>query len=248
MAHELNNPLNNIGLFVGNLLDESEQAGSDARREALIRGLRAVLEQVKRPTQIITHLRTFGRVAGPTREAVDPNEVITTAVGLLSQQLRLRDIEVILDLGPIPLAHANQIQLEQVFINLLTNARDALQHSDKKRITIRSRLGREHLEIWIHDTGLGIPIDVLPRVFDPFFTTKEVGKGTGLGLSIAYGIVKEHQGSLSVLRHPGEGTEFLIALPLGAEASVLDEQSERGNPLNDPSETSARGVGHREVA
>ena len=210
--------------------------------------LRAAQEEVKRATQIITHLRTFGRLAGPTREAVDPNEVITTSVGLLSQQLRLRDIGVILDVGPIPLAHANHIRLEQVFINLLTNARDALEHSDKKRITIRSRRAQEHLEIRVHDTGPDIPAEILPRMFDPFFTTKEVGKGTGLGLSIAYGIVKEHQGSLSVLRHPGEGTEFLIVLPLGGEASVLDEQSERGNPLNDPSETSARGVGHREVA
>ena len=131
------------------------------------------------------------------------------------EQLRLHEIEVTLDLGPEePVVVGNPIQLEQVFINLLANARDAVADSLRKAIRISASVGSTSVEIAFVDTGHGIPSGLERRVFDPFFTTKEVGKGTGLGLSITYGIVKEHGGTISVVSQPGEGATFLIRLPL----------------------------------
>src|SRR5205814_287260 len=120
-----------------------------------------------------------------------------------------------LDLGPeeaVVVGHP--IQLEQVFINLLTNARDAVADSLRKAIRISASVGSAAVEIAFVDTGHGIPSGLERRIFDPFFTTKEVGKGTGLGLSITYGIIKEHGGTISVVSPPGEGATFLINLPL----------------------------------
>ena len=110
----------------------------------------------------------------------------------------------------------NPIQLEQVFINLLTNARDAVADSPRKAIRISSSVGPAAVEVAFADSGPGIPPGLEQRIFDPFFTTKEVGKGTGLGLSITYGIVKEHGGTISVVSRPGEGATFLLHLPLAA--------------------------------
>jgi len=110
----------------------------------------------------------------------------------------------------------NPIQLEQDFINLLTNARDAVAESPRKAIRISGSVGPEVVEVAFTDTGEGIPPGVERRIFDPFFTTKEVGKGTGLGLSITYGIIKEHGGTISVVSPPGEGATFLIHLPLAS--------------------------------
>src|SRR5213078_1165472 len=139
---------------------------------------------------------------------------------LLQEQLRLRAIDVELDLCPDELVlHGNPIQLEQVFINLLTNARDALEEvpQERKKIRIASSLDRDRIRIVFSDTGPGIPAGTAKRVFDPFFTTKEVGTGTGLGLSITYSIVKEHGGEISLSRTPGGGAGFLIELPVAGE-------------------------------
>jgi signal transduction histidine kinase len=141
--------------------------------------------------------------------------VIERALSLVQEQLRLREIQVTLDLGAEdPIVIGNAIQLEQVFINLLTNARDALARSPKKAIHISASLSAARVEIVFADTGPGIPPGLEARVFDPFFTTKDIGKGTGLGLSITYGIIKEHGGTISVRSDPGHGAEFLIELPL----------------------------------
>jgi signal transduction histidine kinase len=133
----------------------------------------------------------------------------------MREQLRLRQIEVMVDLGSEEtVVVANPIQLEQVFINLLTNARDAVADSPRKAIRISSSVGPAAVEVAFADSGPGIPPGLEQRIFDPFFTTKEVGKGTGLGLSITYGIVKEHGGTISVVSRPGEGATFVIHLPL----------------------------------
>src|SRR5207244_12971782 len=116
-----------------------------------------------------------------------------------------------------PVVVGNPIQLEQVFINLLANARDAVADSLRKAMRSSAWVGSAAVEIAVVDTGHGIPSGLERRIFDPFFTTKEVGKGTGLGLSITYGIVKEHGGTISVVSTPGEGATFLIQLPLAAD-------------------------------
>ena len=213
VAHELNNPLNNTGLFVGNAIDLIELGAPD--KGAIVRELRHALQQVGKATEIISHLRTFGRAAPVSREPIPLRQVIERALSLMRQQLRLREIEVTVDLGrEEPVVVGNPIQLEQVFINLLTNARDAMADSPRKAIRISGSVGPAIVEVAFADTGDGIPPGLERRIFDPFFTTKEVGKGTGLGLSITYGIINEHGGTISVVSPPGEGATFLIQLPL----------------------------------
>src|SRR5438105_8376373 len=213
VAHELNNPLNNTALFVANAIDLIELGVTD--KPQILKELRQAMQQVWKATQIITHLRTFGRAAPASREPIALRAVIEGALSLVQEQLRLHEIEVTVDLGrEEPVIVGNPIQLEQVFINLLTNARDAVLDSPRKAIRISASVGSTSVEIAFVDTGHGIPSGLERRVFDPFFTTKEVGKGTGLGLSITYGIVKEHGGTISVESTPSEGTTFLIELPL----------------------------------
>jgi C4-dicarboxylate-specific signal transduction histidine kinase len=213
VAHELNNPLNNIGLFVGNAVDLIELGVTD--KGQVVRELRHSMQQVRKATEIILHLRTFGRAAPVSHEPVSLRQVIERALSLMQEQLRLREIEVTVDLGPEdPVVVGNPIQLEQVFINLMTNARDAMADSPRKAIRISAVVGPAETEVAFADTGNGIPPGLERRIFDPFFTTKEVGKGTGLGLSITYGIIKEHGGTISVVSAPGEGATFLIHLPL----------------------------------
>ncbi|HEV8376012.1 MAG TPA: ATP-binding protein [Candidatus Polarisedimenticolia bacterium] len=213
VAHELNNPLNNIGLFVGNAVDLIKLGATD--KGEIIRELRQAMTQLRRATEIISHLRTFGRVAPMSRDPVNLKQVIEQALSLVREQLRLRDIQVSVDLGSEnPVVMGPSIQLEQVFINLLTNARDAVLNSPRKEIRISGSVSLRSVEIAFADTGPGIPPGLELRIFDPFFTTKEVGKGTGLGLSITYGIIKELGGTISVVSPPNEGATFLIQLPL----------------------------------
>src|SRR5213080_5429745 len=213
VAHELNNPLNNIGLFVGNAVDLIELAVPD--KGPIVRELRHALQQVGKATEIISHLRTFGRAAPVRREPISLRQVIDRSLSLMQEQLRLREIEVTVDLGPEePVVLGNAIQLEQVFINLLTNARDAVAEAPRKAIRIACSTGSGAVDVSLADSGHGIPPGLERRIFDPFFTTKEVGKGTGLGLSITYGIINEHGGTISVVSPPGEGATFLIHLPL----------------------------------
>jgi C4-dicarboxylate-specific signal transduction histidine kinase len=215
VAHELNNPLNNIGLFVGNAIDLIELGMADTEPERILQELDSAMQQVRKATEIISHLRTFGRAASVSREPVEITQVIESAISLMQEQLRLRQIEVILRFPVCDLiVTGNAIQLEQVFINLLTNARDALSDVVPKIITITCTIEEQMVHISVADTGPGIPEGLEQRIFDPFFTTKDVGAGTGLGLSITYGIIKEHQGTILIENHPGEGALFWIQLPL----------------------------------
>jgi len=213
IAHELNNPLNNIGLFLGNVIDLVELGRED--KGHVLADLNAAVLQVRKASEIISHLRTFGRLAPVGYEDVAINEVVLRALSLISEQLRLREISVELDLSPAnPVVTGSPIQLEQVFMNILANARDALQDAPVKVLRIRSAINDDRLEMAISDTGPGIPPGLEQRIFDPFFTTKDVGHGTGLGLSIAYGIIKDHQGTIEAISPPGEGATFVIQIPL----------------------------------
>jgi C4-dicarboxylate-specific signal transduction histidine kinase len=190
----------------------------EVESEPLMGDLEKAMEQVRKATEIISHLRTFGRAARVSIELVDVDDVIERSLLLVQEQLRLRAIEVELELCPDELlVLANPIQLEQVFINLLTNARDALADSKQKTIRIASSRDEERIRIAFSDTGPGIPGELQQRIFDPFFTTKEVGTGTGLGLSITYSIVKEYGGDISVASRPGKGATFVVELPFADE-------------------------------
>jgi C4-dicarboxylate-specific signal transduction histidine kinase len=213
VAHELNNPLNNIGLFLGNVIDLLSLAHVD--KERMLRELYNALQQVRKATEIISHLRTFGRAAPVSRGSVQIHDIIASALSLIQEQFRLREIQVTLQLhAERSTVIGSAIQLEQVFINLLTNARDALATAPVKLVSITTAVEKDSLVVSLRDSGPGIPPGLEQRVFDPFFTTKEVGAGTGLGLSITYGIVKDHGGSISVVNSPGGGAMFVVQLPL----------------------------------
>src|SRR5438132_1229080 len=239
VAHELNNPLNNIGLFVGNAVDLIELAVTE--KGQIVRELGHAMQQVSKATEIISHLRTFGRAAPVSREPTSLRQVIERALSLMREQLRLREIEVTVDLGPEePVVLGNAIQLEQVFINLLTNARDAVAEAPRKAIRIACSTGSGAVDVSLADSGHGIPPGLERRIFDPFFTTKEVGKGTGLGLSITYGIINEHGGTDSVVirtRRPdtptliitGHGENELVVRALrGGACDFIQKPIDRG--------------------
>jgi len=224
VAHELNNPLNNIGLFVGNAIDLIELGMADTNPERILQELHSAMQQVRKATEIITHLRTFGRAASVSRQPVVITAVIENALALMQEQFRLRQITVTMHFPEDQLVvMGNAIQLEQVFINLLTNARDALTNAIYKSITIECLQRQDMIEVTIADSGPGIPAGYEQRIFDPFFTTKEVGTGTGLGLSITYGIIKEHQGTIIVENHPGQGAVFVVQLPIQSGESTAGE-------------------------
>jgi C4-dicarboxylate-specific signal transduction histidine kinase len=157
----------------------------------------------------------FGREANEELEPINPRAVVTNALDLMGEQLRLAGVEIVTELAedcPSILGHT--IQLEQVLLNLFTNARDSMAESEgEKKITLRVFEEDEGVHITCEDTGGGIPEDVLPRIFEPFYTTKEMGKGTGLGLSVGYGIVREMKGTF-VADNINGGARFTVILPI----------------------------------
>ena len=217
IAHELNQPLNAIlmGSEYLKMMVEGRKKISD---ENLVEVSNQICEQVDRASEIIDRLREFGRKPDFAKEKVNINEAVRVAHGIINQQIRLQNIELILDLEKnLPPILARNTRLEQVIFNLLSNARDAL--IQRKRIglegaiTIRSSLEGGRVTLTVSDNGTGIPKEVLDKVFEPFFTTKEVGSGMGLGLSISYGIVKDYNGEIDVQSQEGVGTTVKLAFP-----------------------------------
>lgn len=217
VAHELNNPLNNIGLFVGNALDKIDNDLQGPMKNQLTADLRGATEQIRRAATIIDQLRMFGRTPEETYEPVSVGEVVTRTLAFLKEPIRIGGVTVSTIVPtPAPMVNGCHIQLEQVCVNLVRNAIDAMKHTPVKTLTVTCEVARNRVNLAFQDTGSGIAPDVLPRVFDPFFTTKEVGTGTGVGLSIAYGIVKEHHGDLFVESEAGLGSRFIVSLPLNS--------------------------------
>jgi C4-dicarboxylate-specific signal transduction histidine kinase len=213
VAHELNNPLNNIGLFAGNLIERVE-AGSLTATD-LIPALRNILEQVKKGSQIVNSLRTFAGQSPWLHTSVNLNGLVESSVVLLKQELLAHHIDLRMQLSQDELiVQGDRLQLQQVVTNLLTNARDAVVSTATKVITIMTSRHLGHACLAIEDTGTGIPLDVHDRIFDPFFTTKDVGKGTGLGLPVSYGIIKGHNGRIWCESTPEKGSTFSLELPL----------------------------------
>ncbi len=213
VAHELNQPLNVIRMAVNNIQRKSQNNNADPAY--LSDKLSKIDSQVDRATAIIDHMRIFGRKADTTPAVLDSKQMVDAALGLIGGQLRLADVAVTIESPEAcPLIRGHQVQVEQVLLNLIGNARDALNDkTDGDRriaITIGEDIGNVYIAL--EDNGGGIAPDDLPRIFEPFFTTKEVGQGTGLGLSISYGIINDMGGSLSVA-NTEDGARFLITLP-----------------------------------
>jgi histidine kinase len=225
VAHELNQPLSVIKTAAG-FLKRRVRNGQPVPESTLAAMTEEIDHNVNRASGIITHMRDFGHKGRIEMEAVQLNTVLTRAFDLFSRQLRLREIEVVRELSSeLPLIRANAGRLEQVFVNLLINARDAIEAAwdgreygqGDKRITLRTYHQKTLVFVEVADTGTGIPPEIEDRLFEPFFTTKEVGKGTGLGLSISYGIVEECGGSITGFTNRFGGATFLLKFPvLGA--------------------------------
>ncbi|MDQ7831534.1 MAG: ATP-binding protein [Desulfovibrionaceae bacterium] len=222
IAHELNQPLNAIKMgsdFLSLMVGQRR----DIPKEHLSRVVGEISVQVDRAAAIINHLREFGRKSDLKKEKVDINVPIRGVFTIIGQQLALQNIDVTLDLcDSLPQIHAHSNRLEQVFFNLVTNARDAVNmrgsiaqsETTPREISIRSWLEGDRVAVTVSDTGCGITPQDLQKIFEPFFTTKTMGHGMGLGLSISYGIVKDYGGDIEVGSEPGEGTTFKLTFPV----------------------------------
>jgi signal transduction histidine kinase len=216
IAHELNNPLAGIKLFAQNLL-RFETSGL-LTVEKLRQTLTKIDTLVDKAADIIEHLRAFSRQASGKLEVLIVNEPINDALSMLSEQLRLRNIQLNIDLDQnLPAVRGNSNQLEQVIVNLVTNARDALRERDEKVITLRTFVNKGFVMVEVSDTGSGIQPEHIDKIFDPFFTTKAIGEGTGLGLSISHGIVEYHGGFIEVESVVDKGSTFRLILPLARQ-------------------------------
>jgi len=216
IAHELNQPLN-VMKIGSDFLREMASKGKKVTDEELNTVTEEISGQVDRASGIIKHMREFARIADTKAEKVDVNKPIRDVFKILGQQLKLREIELELDLDEkLPPIMADSNKLEQVFINLVTNARHAMEEKSPgstRLLQIKSSFDNGDVIVSVSDTGSGIPNDIIDRIFDPFFTTKQVGKGTGLGLSISYGIVKDYGGAIRVKSEVGKGTTFELRFP-----------------------------------
>ncbi|MEE4359445.1 MAG: ATP-binding protein [Desulfococcaceae bacterium] len=229
VAHELNQPLMVIRSMSQLMLRKIRKGGFPKEK---VEEYSAMIEKNSgKMIHIINHLRIFSRQSEPFFSALHIRKVIENSLLMLSEQLRLRKIEVRKYLAdPLPPVLGDANQLEQVMLNLITNARDAIGEkgeNGEKYIEIRTGLSedRHYVEILLKDSGKGITEENRKHVFDPFFTTKEVGKGTGLGLSISYGIIENHKGSIEVYESGPGGTTFRIRL-----VPYTEESAERQNP------------------
>ncbi len=232
IAHEINQPLGSISLMVQGLLMAKERG--KLNDELLTDKLGSIIKQIDRINKIITHLRTFGRQPSESNHEVIVNGPLMDVFKLIGQQLKNRNITVETYLTrDIPSVLADNNKLEQVFLNIISNARDALEdfeitvekkkkddnppawvNSWSKKITIKTYTKERHVFIEIADNACGIPENIINKIFDPFFTTKEVGKGTGLGLSISYGIIKDFGGTIEVESVKNAGSKFIVKLPI----------------------------------
>ncbi|MQA29148.1 MAG: PDZ domain-containing protein [Luteitalea sp.] len=222
VAHEVNTPLTGISSYTQMLLEGADQA--DPRTTLLEK----IERQTFRAAKIVNGLLTLSRPGTPggERTHVDLNGVIGDVFSLLEHQFEVGNIKVRRELASAPVAVIGiEHQLQQVFLNLFLNARDAMPHGGW--LTVTTRVEGQQAVAEIADTGSGIPPEQLARIYDPFFTTKAIGRGTGLGLSITYGIVQEHEGSIRCDSAVGQGTRFTLAMPLAAPTLRLVAGSHR---------------------
>jgi two-component system NtrC family sensor kinase len=218
VAHELNNPLAAVVGF-SELLKSSPPDANHTHYCDII------FKSALRCKKIVQSLLSFARHDKPKRELVSINSLIESVLDLIRYSLRTSNIEVKTQLGPdLPPVLADPNQIQQVLLNLLTNAQQAIEPGNQHGcIKITTDFQKPNVRIVVEDNGPGIPQENMARLFDPFFTTKEVGKGTGLGLSLCYGFIKEHGGAITPVSELGKGATFIVELPASEKSPVSPE-------------------------
>jgi C4-dicarboxylate-specific signal transduction histidine kinase len=177
-----------------------------------------VSDQVDRASKIINKMREFTRKSELHFSELDINAIVRESIDFMMPQMKLGGVKVSLDLDPgLPAIRGDKTRLEQVFLNILTNAKQAMEESDEQRLDVRSFFDPTTelpVVVEIRDSGRGFDPEMAERLFAPFFTTKKTGHGTGLGLSISLSIIKEHGGSIEAAGHPDKGAVFTVRLPV----------------------------------
>ncbi|MFC1514233.1 ATP-binding protein [candidate division KSB1 bacterium] len=229
VAHELNNPLAIILGYIDILTPSKGISSKDKKRLDKIR------EAALRSAKIVNNLLKFSRKEKLERKNISTNEIIQDTLNLFDYQLRINNIKVINNLdNQIPWTAADPQQLQQVFLNLITNSFDSLLlKKGVRKLEVKSSLDKDMIVIEVSDTGIGIDKENSNKIFEPFYTTKEVGKGTGLGLSLSYGIIKEHFGEIYLDKSVKKGAKFVIKLPVIEEKSIKEHRQESDNYLSD---------------
>ena len=234
VAHELNNPLAGISAFAQLLLAE-KRFPPDQRTAA-----ETIYSEARRASRIVQNLLTFARQHKAEKVPTAINQVLDDTLELRGYELRVRGIDVRREYDEsIPETMADAHQLQQVFLNLITNAEQAMEQKDghHHRLTVSTRRNGDAIRIEVEDTGAGIPANLIERIFNPFFTTKPTGSGTGLGLSISLGIVREHEGKIWAENSPQSGARFVVEIPIteprtsGEHASITHVQLQGADSL-----------------
>jgi len=206
VAHEVNTPLAVISNYIQML---AKQMPEGDPRQSIIE---KIVKQTFRASEIVNNLLNFSRTGAAEAADIDVNRVVEETLSLVAHPLKASQIQVVKQLGePLPAVRGSANKLQQVFLNLFLNARDAMPSGGM--LEVRTVAHNGSVEIEVADTGAGIPREHIHRIFDPFFTTKASGRGTGLGLSVSYGIIKEHAGKIDVRSTPGKGTSFHVEFP-----------------------------------
>jgi two-component system NtrC family sensor kinase len=217
VAHEINNPLaiiSEIAGFLNEMVEDSPRTPGKELMEELRDGLPKILKHVKRGKEITHRLLTFARKTEDRVQLADVNASLEEILPFLEKQARLASVTIHRDYQEeLPKVPIEELQLQEIFINLITNAIQAMENKEKGNIWLTTREADGRVSIAVRDDGEGIDDSIRDRLFDPFTTTKPTGVGTGLGLSICYGIVKLHDGEIRVVSNPGEGATFIVDLP-----------------------------------
>jgi two-component system, NtrC family, sensor kinase len=215
VAHEINNPLAVILQKTGwlqDLLDEEEFKKS-ANGEEFRASVKKIEEHVERARKVVHNMLGYARRMEPRLEDIDVNQTINQTVDILENYARSNNIDIQTDLADnLPITAGDQAQLQQVILNLINNAIDAIGKDGT--VSVKSSRDPSKIRVVIADTGPGIPESMQKKIFDPFFTTKSTGKGTGLGLWISYNIIEKMGGSLALQSKEGQGAAFTITLPI----------------------------------
>jgi len=212
VAHEINNPLAIISMYAEMSLEEIEKING---LEEIRDNLQTIIRKSEIAGNIVRNLLQFSRQTTSEKKIIDLNVTIEKSLNIIRNQAEIQNVKIAADLAPdLRPIFADDAKLQQVWTNIILNALQAMPEGGTLTITTRNLAGNHTLEVSFTDTGVGISRENLGKIFDPFFTTKDTGKGTGLGLSVSYGIIQEHDGTISVESEPGKGTTFTFRIPV----------------------------------